>query len=168
MGVLLQNDQPVGGISADVIESINFADFTTTSKTLPGAINELVDKTDDTNTIVGDGQQTVGTDLTDAVTQLKSDLVQLITKNTSRSGTISEAISGGSSKSITFAIETIQGYTPLGVLGLSKSGTNHDNVTISAFYISGGNVVVRLHNNSSSSITITALAADILHVKTFN
>lgn len=41
MGVLLQNDQPVGGISADVIETINFSDLTTTSKTLPGAINEL-------------------------------------------------------------------------------------------------------------------------------
>ncbi|MBO5958470.1 MAG: collagen-like protein [Bacteroidales bacterium] len=99
---------------------------------------------------------------------INASLTQLVAKDTSRSGTISEAISGGASKSISFAIEAMQGYTPLGILGLSKSGTNHDNVTISAFYISSGNVVVRLHNNSTSSVTITALAADILYIKDFS
>ena len=108
------------------------------------------------------------TDSQGAIDELNASLTQLVAKDTSRSGTISEAISGGASKSISFAIEAMQGYTPLGILGLSKSGTNHDNVTISAFYISSGNVVVRLHNNSTSSVTITALAADILYIKDFS
>lgn len=47
MGVLLQNDHPVGGISADVIEDINF-DLTTNAKNLPGAINELNGKSSTT------------------------------------------------------------------------------------------------------------------------
>ena len=44
---LLQNDHPVGGISADVIEDINF-DLTTNAKNLPGAINELNGKSSTT------------------------------------------------------------------------------------------------------------------------
>ena len=41
MGIVLQNEQSVGGIDDNLIAGMQFSTLTTTSKTLPGAINEL-------------------------------------------------------------------------------------------------------------------------------
>ena len=44
MGIVLQNENIVGGIDADVVGTFSYNSLTTTDKTLPGAINELNNK----------------------------------------------------------------------------------------------------------------------------
>jgi hypothetical protein len=79
-----------------------------------GVPNERLDNLEE---IVGDGQQSVGSDLTDAVTQLNSSLVNyLVVRN--QTGTITRA--HGSNSNIT--AQTVAGYTFLCWLNVISNG----------------------------------------------
>ena len=108
------------------------------------------------------------TDSQGAIDELNNSLAQLIVKETLRSGTISEQVGAGSTKTITVPIPSMAGYAPIGVLGISKSGTNASTIVITDYYISGSNFVLKVYNPTSSAITITGVNADILYLKSFS
>ena len=115
--------------------------------TAEGNISDLQGDVTSLDTIVGNGQQTVGSDLTDAVTQLNSSKSNLLTVDTILQ-TVG-AVTAGSIKDFTIDVAK-SGYTPLGVIGFNiGAGGGCGMVSIR---LGGSNTVsVRIRNNGTST-----------------
>lgn len=123
------------------------------------------DSIDDLNDIVGDGQQSVGTDLTDAVTQLNSKLNNksntLLVESVQQSITVS---ANSSDTSGTISI-TKTGYTPIAIVGWNISGSNTGlNATIYGVWLTSTAVRYKIRNTGTSSYT-ASVDIHILYVK---
>ena len=57
------------------------------------------------------------------------------------------------------------GYTPIGVVGVSHSGTAHIRLTISYFRVLGSEVVYCVRNNANQSATLSSITFQVLYVK---
>ena len=64
----------------------------------------------------------------------------------------------------TATIETAKtGYTPIGIVGIRKSGSSHGTCAIAAYYLDGTTATILLANTSATARTIT-VRATILYV----
>lgn len=86
----------------------------------------------------------------------------LLTTNTASGSASSIAAEGDAS--VTIAISKT-GYTPLGIIGITKSGSANARVDIASFTISGTNAVVQLHNASNSAKSNIGVTVTVLYVK---
>ena len=115
----------------------DIADLDGRLDTAEGDISDLQGDVTSLDTIVGDGQQSVGTDLTDAVTQLNSELIKLV----DYSVTISNiAADGAGSQAVDVTIPT--GY-------IMKGYTVRQSTVLNKFIVWGGGM-----NNTTQRISI--------------
>lgn len=106
-----------------------------------------------------------GTDAGTEITDLNQSLMQLISiEPVSYTTSTTVAANSGANFSVS-ALKT--GYTPLGVVGYDKSGTNQEKVTVNRMILNSvsGNINGSLFNPTSSSITITAVNLSVLYMK---
>ena len=67
---------------------------------------------------------------------------------------------------VTFNVNTESGYTPIAIVGISKSGSAQTLAIISDFYInSSKQAVVWYRNESTSACTVTSVSFSILYLK---
>lgn len=73
------------------------------------------------------------------------------------------AVAGSTATPVTIPVSK-SGYTPLGLVGVRKTGSGHTSAVIYQEFYDAGNAYVGLRNISSSALTIT-IAVKILFVK---
>lgn len=141
-------------------------------------ISDLQGDVTSLDTIVGDGQQTVGSDLTDAVTQLNSSLMkcqqvqfvlpQTKTINANSSGILLDHfdISTSTITDTIFTNKTLTqlfgGHTVLGVVGLWCSSGLIPLETI--VWANTNELTIRFYNQASSSITVTSIRLLVFYI----
>lgn len=146
----------------------------TTSRILDGAVTgaKIFDGAV-TNDKLGNGAVTNGKIADGAITTAKlasgSVTANKIESNFLRIQTVqsAEPITINAGDVATFTIDaTLAGYTPLGIIGVTKSGGGSGYITISSFYFNAPDTTAKIavYNNYSSSLTVYGIA-NVLYVK---
>lgn len=79
--------------------------------------------------------------------------------------TASEEVTIGAGATISVTqTATLDGYTPIGIVGVNKTGASSGLVAVSRFWIASGNAYIALVNTSSASRTVT-VSAHVLYQK---
>lgn len=108
-------------------------------------------------------------DVQDAITELKSNLTELIVIE-EIDFTLSQTIGANTTYYYENTIPTKVGYKPYGIVGNHKTGSGNGRVTVSSCEINSETnaIGVNLSNTSTSSSTVNILYLYILWIKDFS
>lgn len=145
-------DSEESGEPTKKITAQNMANSVKTLANLQGALTfDTTPTTGSTNPVTSGG-------VADAITQSTANLIVAEDSVITSPGTFN----ANTSKSVSFpAVKS--GYTRLGCIGLTGSGTN--GLVIQEYYNSSGSIMVYYRNITSSAITPSRLVATILYRK---
>ena len=165
-GAIAEHETDITGIN----NKIGNTALPTTAQTLTGAAAELDgDVTTINNKIGNTALPTTAQTLTGAIAEHETDITNIISSISAlvavenKSLNNADPIAAGASKS--FAIDaTKTGYTLMGIIGISGSGTN--GLAIQEYLIGGNTAIVYFHNPTAAAITPTVVRATCLYLKT--
>lgn len=78
---------------------------------------------------------------------------------------VSKTFSAGEAYTYEASVNDETGYTPIGIVGVDKWGAGNQNISISNFLLTSSLVFsVSMRNNSTQSIAINHITADVLYI----